>query len=108
MGQFETGTPIDFIEIALSDAVITLDPLNHAYAVVQFKDTADNYVGVESRVALYTREVGNVPAQVGSVGFVAGLHDTIVFSNAELRSGVNIINYTNGSDCSIVVQYFHN
>jgi len=108
MNEFNQGTPVLFEQIPLNDSVITLKKSGYSYAVVQFVDDAGSYIGAEKHIATYNRmdaDPDQDPANPSN-GFKAGDQDQVVFSNAELRSGVKILNATNGSPCGINVQYY--
>ena len=108
---FNTGNPDTFIQIPLNDTVITLEK-SFSFAVVQFIDPQNNYSDKlpddSDHIANYNRN-GELPDQSPTgKGFFAGKHDTVVFSNAELRKGVNIINAQNTLSCGMNVQYYKN
>ncbi len=108
MNEFNKGTPVLFVQILLSDSVITLEKSGYSYAVVQFVDDAGSGSGANKHIATYNLmddDPDQDPSNLSN-GFKAGDQDKVVFSNAELRSGVKILNATNGSPCVINVQYY--
>ncbi len=105
--SFIKGTPVDFTQLTLSDVAVLLASSKYNYALVQFVDNNANYVGAESRIAVYNRQ-GGVPTQAIPLGngFNAGVNDQIVFSKAELNAGVRLINATAGKDVIVNVQFY--
>ena len=102
---FNFGTPSKFDKQTINNTVVELDKTTHNFAVVQFQDNAGAYVATPGNIARYRRD-GVDPTTTD--GFYAGDGDQVVFSNAELRSGVKILNSVGGQPMDIVVQYYRN
>lgn len=106
--MFTNDTPVNFTESVIADSPYKLANAGFDYAIVQVQDPLGLYVD-KNEALCYNRQ-GIIPLQIGALGgptgFVAGVNDTIVFTNAELRQTVYLINAIVGSSVKITIQYY--
>jgi hypothetical protein len=97
--------PAEYDQQVVTDAATyKLEQTKFNYALVQFQETAVGDYTEPSRIGRY-RVDGVAPTL--SQGFIAGDGDTRIFTNGEIKAGVQLLSAEAGKSFTVVVEYYN-